>query len=485
MAKIFKKLNVGDTVASIGTRVFKKLTTEEPSLPVWDGTDLTGTIWIIESGWSAEAGYGEFEVNCFVDDKAFDHFFETGYEMFCIGYAPKSSLTAYATTDSLCWRKMGFLSSFSDTTIEKPISFTGGIDATNPRLIDWMIKNADLVSHRMIINGTYLFNDTITELPIVYENGEDIGKQTAVHISFCEGRGANRHGFATGLDNEEKKLQYGDLLPANVYSFKNNSWVSDRCRYVTFYNAIAENVENEDVTHIFDKWLTTNATKQGQITFTIDGITYTADAGMCWMQWMRSDYNTAGYTTNLGGSFVYKGDITVNPEYIATAVADGIKEYRVKKSDVIMAGYNYVHYNTDTPIYGLFGGNGGLLVSWDTLVNTYGLDIEKDYAQDAALTDPQSIYSVMKNNGYFADGYRLVIPDDVTKVGAWALQNCNLLNVVDIGSGVQSIGNGAFYSCWSLRVINYRGTEEQWGEIEIGENNSYLLEATIHYNYTD
>jgi hypothetical protein len=44
------------------------------------------------------------------------------------------------------------------------------------------------------------------------------------------------------------------------------------------------------------------------------------------------------------------------------------------------------------------------------------------------------------------------------------------------------IGNDAFGWCSSLADVYYGGTKEQWSAITIGEDNSPLLEANIHFN---
>jgi hypothetical protein len=61
---------------------------------------------------------------------------------------------------------------------------------------------------------------------------------------------------------------------------------------------------------------------------------------------------------------------------------------------------------------------------------------------------------------------------------------CSSLTSVTIGSGVTSIGETAFGGCYSLTTVNYRGTEEEWGKIEIDTTNYELTSATKTYNYT-
>lgn len=56
------------------------------------------------------------------------------------------------------------------------------------------------------------------------------------------------------------------------------------------------------------------------------------------------------------------------------------------------------------------------------------------------------------------------------------------LTSITIPDSVTSIGNAAFYNCSSLKEVNYKGTQDQWNNIKIGENNSYLTNANRNYN---
>lgn len=47
----------------------------------------------------------------------------------------------------------------------------------------------------------------------------------------------------------------------------------------------------------------------------------------------------------------------------------------------------------------------------------------------------------------------LVIPDDVTKIGNYTFYNVNNLQSITIGSGVQSIGENAFYYCYNVKSL--------------------------------
>ncbi len=77
----------------------------------------------------------------------------------------------------------------------------------------------------------------------------------------------------------------------------------------------------------------------------------------------------------------------------------------------------------------------------------------------------------------------LAIPAEVNKINNYAFYYCSSLTSVVIPDSVTSIGDYAFFGCSSLTDVYYTGTEEEWGAINIGSGNSYLTDATIHFNY--
>lgn len=75
------------------------------------------------------------------------------------------------------------------------------------------------------------------------------------------------------------------------------------------------------------------------------------------------------------------------------------------------------------------------------------------------------------------------LPSVIT-ISSDSFRNCYRLQNIIIPKTVKKILTGAFMNCYSLTNIYYKGTEEDWQSITIGEDNEYLTDATIHYNYT-
>ena len=77
----------------------------------------------------------------------------------------------------------------------------------------------------------------------------------------------------------------------------------------------------------------------------------------------------------------------------------------------------------------------------------------------------------------------VTIGDGVTSIVDWMFEYCISLTSVTIGEGITSIGSGAFTNCGALETVYYGGSEEQKGQIAIGNYNDSLISATWVYNY--
>lgn len=118
----------------------------EPSLPVWNGTDLTGTTWYVPSGWSATAGYGMFNITGKLNSYSFVYF--------CLGYRKNSSNPKNLVTNSnyLSFKTTsdGNYTSFNSETLGSfTITFTSGNHITSSNLISWLKQYGTLTSHTM------------------------------------------------------------------------------------------------------------------------------------------------------------------------------------------------------------------------------------------------------------------------------------------------------------------------------------------------
>lgn len=77
----------------------------------------------------------------------------------------------------------------------------------------------------------------------------------------------------------------------------------------------------------------------------------------------------------------------------------------------------------------------------------------------------------------------IIIPDSVTEIGTRAFLWCSNLTSITIGENVSTIDGFAFDGCYALKDVYYSGSENSWKKINIKEGNSYLENATIHFNY--
>lgn len=76
----------------------------------------------------------------------------------------------------------------------------------------------------------------------------------------------------------------------------------------------------------------------------------------------------------------------------------------------------------------------------------------------------------------------VVLGDNVTSIDVDAFAGCDELRKIFIPRSVTEIENGAFEDCTNLATVEYGGSQEDWEQVYIGDNNDNLLNAQINYN---
>lgn len=109
------------------------------------------------------------------------------------------------------------------------------------------------------------------------------------------------------------------------------------------------------------------------------------------------------------------------------------------------------------------------------------------YVNGTPLTHAEIPANFLKVPGHAFSGCTsltsVTIPEEVTSIGDWAFRNCSSLTSITLPDSVTSIGWEAFNGCNNLKTVYYAGSEDQWKQISIQEDNDSLTNATIHYNH--
>ena len=117
------------------------------------------------------------------------------------------------------------------------------------------------------------------------------------------------------------------------------------------------------------------------------------------------------------------------------------------------------------------------------LVESIGAGAFSGFKRLTSVTIPDGITSIGASAFNGCESLTsITIPNSVTSIGTHAFMGCTNLASVTIPDGVTSIGPGAFDGCTNLKDVYFTGTEAEWKAIAIGSWNSYLKNATIHYN---
>ena len=95
-----------------------------------------------------------------------------------------------------------------------------------------------------------------------------------------------------------------------------------------------------------------------------------------------------------------------------------------------------------------------------------GREAFSDYTELKSIDIPNSITHI--GIGAFAGCYELHnidIPNGVSDIGGYAFMSCNELESITIPNSVVYIGEWTFKGCYSIKVIIYSGTKQEWEQI--------------------
>ncbi|MCC8072938.1 MAG: leucine-rich repeat protein, partial [Clostridiales bacterium] len=98
------------------------------------------------------------------------------------------------------------------------------------------------------------------------------------------------------------------------------------------------------------------------------------------------------------------------------------------------------------------------------------------------ITIPDSVTSI--SNSAFTGCTSLTsvtIGNGVTSIGKYTFEDCSSLTSIAIDSSVIKIGDYSFFDCENLTDVYYGGSEDDWNNISVGNYNTYLTNANIHY----
>lgn len=114
---------------------------------------------------------------------------------------------------------------------------------------------------------------------------------------------------------------------------------------------------------------------------------------------------------------------------------------------------------------GLYDADNNLVVSWEALTTTYGMNIQRDHDSDNVMTEISCPYYILNNYSELSVGTKLVIDDSVTRIGEDTFWACRRLTNIHIPESVTSIGREAFGHCSSLKSITIPDSVTSFGAV--------------------
>ncbi|MBQ8416173.1 MAG: leucine-rich repeat domain-containing protein [Clostridia bacterium] len=99
---------------------------------------------------------------------------------------------------------------------------------------------------------------------------------------------------------------------------------------------------------------------------------------------------------------------------------------------------------------------------------------------------PNSVTSIGHDAFYDCESLAgITIPNGITTIASYTFFDCSSLTSVILPNSVTNIEEAAFHFLENITAVFYGGTEDEWENIEIGEDNYYLTRAARYYYAPD
>lgn len=164
-------------------------------------------------------------------------------------------------------------------------------------------------------------------------------------------------------------------------------------------------------------------------------------------------------------------------------IPDSVKSIDVSAFDNCTSLTNVTIGNSVTSIgdYAFSGCKNLTSITIPNSVTSIGVGAFSSCSSLTSIEIPNSVTEIDEWTFASCDNLTSVtIPNSVTSIGDSAFIYCYNLTNITIPYSVKSIGDYAFYGCKALKSINYKGTKEEWNNINSDEWDSKFSIKTVH-----